>query len=51
MSQPHFLAADKDLVQDQVIGLTPDPEQHGTILDVEPVSTIVMLFVNNETLG
>lgn len=42
MSQPHFLAADKDLVQDQVIGLTPDPEQHGTILDVEPLTGVVM---------
>ncbi|XP_061164515.1 cytoplasmic FMR1-interacting protein 2-like [Saccostrea echinata] len=42
MSQPHFLAADKKLVQDQVIGLTPDPEQHGTVLDVEPLTGVVM---------
>lgn len=42
MSQPHFLAADKEMVQDRVIGLVPDPEQHGTILDVEPKTGVVM---------
>lgn len=45
MSQPHFLAADKEMVQDRVIGLVPDPEQHGTILDVEPVSFLTTLHI------
>lgn len=45
MSQPHFLAADKEMVQDRVIGLVPDPEQHGTILDVEPVSFLATLHI------
>lgn len=45
MSQPHFLAADKEMVQDRVIGLVPDPEQHGTILDVEPVSFLAILHI------
>lgn len=46
MSQPHFLAADKEMVQDRVIGLVPDPEQHGTILDVEPVSFLATLHIS-----
>lgn len=45
MSQPHFLAADKEMVQDRVIGLVPDPEQHGTILDVEPVGFLAILHI------
>lgn len=45
MSQPHFLAADKEMVQDRVIGLVPDLEQHGTILDVEPVSFLATLHI------
>lgn len=45
MSQPHFLAADKEMVQDRVIGLVPDPEQHGTILDIEPVSVLAILHI------
>ncbi|XP_076070187.1 lysosome membrane protein 2-like [Mytilus galloprovincialis] len=41
MSQPHFYAGDPDIIN-SVIGLHPTPIIHQTILDVEPMTGIVM---------
>ena len=41
MSLPHFLDAAK-VVQDGVIGLRPSEKEHQTILDIEPMTGVVM---------
>ena len=44
MSWPHFLHGSDELIQ-SVDGLSPDPEKHSFILDVDPVSTIVLHYI------
>ena len=39
MSWPHFLHGSEELILG-VEGLSPDPEKHSFILDVDPVSTL-----------
>ncbi|KAK3099881.1 hypothetical protein FSP39_011128 [Pinctada imbricata] len=41
MSQPNFLAADPKVI-DSVVGVHPDPEQHSTLIAVEPMTGVVM---------
>ncbi|KAH3842202.1 hypothetical protein DPMN_115698 [Dreissena polymorpha] len=38
-SQPHFLNADPGILN-AVIGMRPDPDEHGTFIDIEPSSVV-----------
>ncbi|XP_041815777.1 lysosome membrane protein 2c [Chelmon rostratus] len=41
MSSPHFYQADEKFVQD-VFGMRPDKEQHQTVIDINPLTGIVL---------
>ncbi|KAB5541897.1 hypothetical protein PHYPO_G00085230 [Pangasianodon hypophthalmus] len=43
ISLPHFLHGSKEL-QELVHGLNPDPEEHSTYLDVEPITGFTLRF-------
>ena len=40
MSQPHFLNADKSLV-DAVTGMAPDKARHDTYLNIDPITGFI----------
>ena len=44
MSWPHFLHGSEELIRG-VEGLSPDPEKHSFILDVDPVSTLAPHYI------
>ena len=45
-SQPHFLDADPAVIN-AVTGVHPNREEHSTIIDVEPVSFIILYTIQS----
>lgn len=50
MSWPHFLHGSHELIEG-VDGLSPDPEKHSFILDVDPVSIIRQHYIYITRIG